>query len=302
VLRRDQPLAPNGEEARLSSKRLSLTLCAAAIALLAMIPTACKRPAHEPSASAMEFMTDSFDSGDIGWMTEQADEYGVDLNVSGLCGIDKDAAFLFGGVGVAAGTIRSFLLQTVDGGKSWHEVMAPVLGSELTHVAFSDHQHGWALALWSVEGPGIMRLFGSTDGGKTWRQLTEIERSQGHAVPDGTPLSMTFTSELNGEIELAYHSESTSIDDIRMEIETLASDDGGVTWRMVRRETRKWQPVETPAAHHDRCFDNTDWELVTRAVGEPITVRRFDREQEHWRVTTLPTHFQYERGRVLSPP
>ena len=33
-----------------SSKRQSLTFCAAAIALLAMIPAACKRPAPEPSA------------------------------------------------------------------------------------------------------------------------------------------------------------------------------------------------------------------------------------------------------------
>ena len=284
----------------LSSKRQSLTFCAAAIALLAMIPAACKRPAPEPSAAAIEFLTDSFDLDGIGWMSEQADKNGVDLNVSGLCAIDKDVAFLFGGVGVAAGTTRSFLLRTADGGDSWHEVMSPVLGSEVTHVAFSDHQHGWALALWTVEGPGTMLLFGSTDGGKTWRQLTEIERSQGHAVPDGYPLSMTFTSALNGEIELAYELESTSIDDIRVEIETLASDYGGVTWSMVRRETRKQPPVEAPAAHHDHGFDGSAWELDTRAAGAPITVRRFDREQNHWRVTTLPTHLQYERGRVLS--
>jgi photosystem II stability/assembly factor-like uncharacterized protein len=270
------------------------------MALLAMIPTACKRPAHEPSAPAIKFLTDSFDAGDIGWMTEQADEFGVDLNVSGLCAIDKDVAFLFGGVGVAAGTIRSLLLQTVDGGKSWHEVMSPVLGSELTHVTFSDHQHGWALAMWAVEGPGNVLLFGSTDEGKSWRQLTDFQQSPGHAVLGGFPLSMTFTSALNGEIELVIEGESTSIDDTRMEIGTLGSDDGGATWSMVRRETRARPPMETTVAHHHRCADNADWELVTRAVGDPITIRRFDRAQKHWRVTTLPTHFQYERGRVLS--
>ena len=276
--------------------------CAAAMALVALIPAACKRAAPESSAPAIEFLTDSFDLDDIGWMTEQADESGVDLNVIGLCAIDKDVAILFGGVRVAAGTIRSFLLRTSDGGKSWHEVMLPVLGSELTHVAFSNRQHGWALAQWAVEGPGTILLFRSTDGGKTWRQLTDIQGSQGHAVPDGSPLSMTFTSVLNGEIELAYNSESTSIDDTRLEIETLASDDGGVTWSMVRRETRKWPPVEPLAEHHDRGFDNTDWELDTRAAGEPIVIRRFDREQSQWRVMTLPTHFQYQRGRVLGPP
>jgi hypothetical protein len=71
---------------------------------------------------------------------------------------------------------------------------------------------------------------------------------------------------------------------------------------MVRRETRKRLPVETPAAHHDCGFDSTDWELHTGAAGDSITIRRFDREQDHWRVMTLPPHFQYERGRVLSSP
>ncbi len=279
-----------------------MTFYAAAIALMAVIPAACKRPAPESSAPAIKFLTDSFDLDDIGWMSEQADEFGVDLDVGGLRAIDKDIAFLFGGIDVAAGTIRSFLLRTGDGGKSWHEVMLPVRGSKLTHVAFSDRQHGWALSLWAVEGPGTMLLFGSSDGGKTWRQLTEIQRSPGHAVPDGFPQSMTFTSTLNGEIELAYDVESPSIDDTRVQIETLATDDGGVTWSVVRRETRNGLPVETPAAQHDRGFDSTDWELDTNSAGNPISVRRFDREQNNWRVTTLPTHFQYGQWRVLTSP
>lgn len=268
------------------------------MALMALIPAACKRPAPESSAPAIEFLTDSFDLDDIGWMSEQADEFGIDLDVSGLRAIDKDVAFLFGGIDVAAGTIRSFLLRTCDGGRSWHEVMSPVRGSELTHVAFSDRQHGWALSLWAVEGPGTMLLFGSTDGGKTWRRLTEIQRSLGHAVPDGTPVSMTFTSMLKGEIELAYNGN----DDDGEEIETLATDDGGVTWSVVRRETRKWLPMETPAAQRDRGFDSTDWELDTSVAGNQIAVRRFDREQDNLRVTTLPTHFQYGQGRVLTSP
>jgi hypothetical protein len=280
---------PSGE-ARLSGKRQSLTLGAAAIAL-AMIPAACKPPASEPSASepsapAMEFLTDTFDPADLAVPIEEADEHGVDLNVSGLCAIDKDVAYLFGGLDVAPGALRSFMLQTTDGGKTWHEVMSPVVGSEVTNVAFSDHQHGWALVMWTVEGPGALVLFGSTDEGKTWRQLTEIERSPGHAVPDGYPVSMIFKSALKGEIELSY-------DDTR-EIEKLASGDGGRTWSMVRRETRVEPPMD------DRCFDSADWELTTRGLGESMTVRRFDREQKLWRVTTLPTHFKYERRRVVA--
>jgi len=296
----------------LSSKRRFSTFCAAALVLVALILAACKRPDPVPgpksSALAMEFLTDSFRPDEIPVPIEQADEFGVDLEVNGLCAIDKDVAFLFGGVRVAAGTMRSFLLQTSDGGKSWHESMPPVLGSQLVDVAFSDSQHGWALAQWAVEGPGAPQLFGSTDAGKTWRELTYIRRSQGHPSPGDADyhLRMTFTSALNGEIELA---EPAVSDDQDLDIETLATDDGGVTWRMVRRETRKPSPVETEAAQveaetaqHDRGFDSTEWELRTRGYGEPITIRRFDREQSRWHVTALPTHFPYQRGRVLTSP
>ena len=278
------------------------------LAFVVLSLSACKRPDSKPDpdlespAPTIEFLASSFDLEDIGWMAEQADQFGVELDVGGLRAIDKDVAFLFGGIHVAAGTIRSYLLRTSDGGKSWQEVMPPVLGSALTHVAFSDPQHGWALAQWAVEGPGTIVLFSSSDGGKTWRQLSEIQRSEDRDMPDGIPLAMTFTSVRNGEIELSYDSESSSMDDIRYDMEALSSDDGGVTWKVVRRETRKESSVESPAVHHDRGFDGTDWELDTLAAGERIAIRRFERAQGRWHVMTMPTHFRYERGRVLASP
>ena len=293
-------MRPKERKYALSSKRQSLTFCAAAIALLAMIPAACKRPAPEPSAPAIEFLTESFDLDGIGWMSEQTDESGVDLDVSGLCAIDKDVAFLYGGLRVPAGTIRSFLLRTADGGRTWHEVMPAVLGSQVTHVAFSDDLHGWALAIWTVEGPGTMLLSGSRDGGRSWRQLTEIQRSEGHAVPDGWPLSMTFVDASKGEIAIAYDGESASVDDLSQVVETLVSDDGGLSWNMGRRETRAAPPEEAPPAKE--CgFNTSDWVLeVPSGDEQSITVRRFDRQRNRWLSMTLPRHFQYERGRVVS--
>ncbi len=281
----------------MSGKSQSSTFCAAAIALLAMVPAACKAPAREPPASepkapTMEFLTDSFDPEESGFLSKEAREYGVYLDTNGLCGIDKDVAYLYGSLFIAPGTFRSLLMKTADGGKSWREVMSPVFGSEVTNVAFSDPRHGWALAMWAIEGPGNPVLFGSRDEGKTWRQLAEIGLSPGHSVTDGFPVSMTFQSAQKGEIEIAYEDESTTSDETRQPIETLASDDGGRSWKMVRRE------LSLP--HDDRCIDSADWELIARGLGEPITVRRFDREQKLWRVTTLPTHFKYERGRVQS--
>jgi hypothetical protein len=277
----------------LSGKKQSLTFCAAAIALLAMIPAAGKPPDRESSTPTTEFLTDSFDPEGAGFLSKEAREYGVDLNANGLCGIDKDVAYLYGSLFIGPGTIRSLLLKTADGGKSWHEVMSPIFGSEVTNVAFSDPRHGWALAMWTIEGPGTPVLFGSRDEGKTWRQLAEIGLSPGSTPTDGFPVSMTFQSAQKGEIEIAYEDESTTSDETRQQIETLASDDGGRNWSRVRREMR--------VPHDDRCIDNADWELITRGLREPITVRRFDREQKLWRVTTLPTHFQYERGRIRSP-
>ena len=292
--------ALKGKEIRLSSNRHSLIFCAAAVALLVMIPAACKRPAPEPSAPAIEFLTGSFDLDGIGWMSEQADEIGVDLEVSGLSAIDKDVAFLFGGLRVPAGTIRSFLLRTADGGRTWHEVMPAVRGSEVTHVAFADNLHGWALVLWTVEGPGTMLLFGSMDGGRTWRQLTEIQRSEGHAVPDGWPLSMTFVDASKGEIAIAYDGESSSGDEGSPVVETLVSDDGGLSWNMVRRETRAAPPEEAPSAK-ERGDETNDWVLeIPSGDEQSITVRRFDRERNRWLSMTLPRHFRYERGRVVS--
>jgi len=287
--------------ARLFSTTQSSTFRAAAMVLLAMILSACKPAAVEPSAPVVRFQTDSFNLDGIGWMSEQADEDGVDLDVNGLCAIDKDVAFLFGGVRVSAGTLRSVLLRTADGGNTWSEVMPPVLGSALTHVTFADELHGWALAVWTVEGAGTMLLFGSTDGGRTWRELTEIQRSPGYAVPDGWPLSMTFLDASKGEIAIAYEGESESIEDSSSVIETLVSDDGGSTWNIARRATRAVLPEETEPPDRQRGFDNTDWVVEVPSGDEhSITVRRFDRERNRWISMPLPRHFQYERGRVVS--
>lgn len=292
----------------MSRKKQSLTFCAAALALLAPILAACKPPDPESSAPVIKFLANSFRPDVIPVPMEGAEETGVDLDVNGLRAIDKDVAFLFGGISIGVGTIRSFLLRTGDGGKSWHEWMPPVPGSQLLDVAFSDPRHLWVLAQWAVEGPGSPQVFRSTDGGKTWRELSHIGRSGGNPAPVDYdyPQNMTFTSALKGEIELVLDRESMTIDDSHEVVETLATSDGGATWKMVRRETRKLAAaeteVETGTAERVRGLDNTEWELATGAFLEPVTIRRFDREQSHWRVTTVPTHFQFRRGRILTSP
>ena len=112
---------------------------------------------------------------------------------------------------------------------------------------------------------------------------------------------MTFDDASKGEIAIAYYAEeSASVDDSSLVVETLVSDDGGLSWNMVRRETRAPPPEEAPPAQE--CgFNTTDWALEEpSADGHSITVRRFDRQRNHWLSMTLPRHFKYERGRVVS--
>ncbi|MEW5870107.1 MAG: hypothetical protein AB1894_12585 [Chloroflexota bacterium] len=48
--------------------------------------------------------------------------------------------------------------------------MHPVRGSEVMLMDFVGEQYGWALVMYSYEGPGDKILFHSQDGGLTWRE------------------------------------------------------------------------------------------------------------------------------------
>src|SRR5262249_27510449 len=158
-------------------------------------------------------------------------------------------------------TLRSLLLRTSDGGKSWREVMPPVRGSELTDVVFSDARHGWALAMWTVEGPGEVVLFGSQDGGLTWRRVAEIPKRDDD---DGWPARIAFTSAAHGEIDMVYEndSEASTIDNILYDVDTLVSDNGGRTWKVLRQRTVKESDLATSPASRMRGLDGSDWELA----------------------------------------
>jgi hypothetical protein len=111
---------------------------------------------------------------------------------------------------------------------------------------------------------------------------------------------MSFVDASKGEIAIAYDGESASVEDGSLMVETLVSDDGGLSWNMVRRETRAVPPEEAPPAKERGC-NTTDWELEVPSGNEQsITFRHFDRQRNRWLSVTLPRHFQYERGRVVS--
>lgn len=93
---------------------------------------------------------------------------------------DKSAGWIaFGG---------AYLLQTIDGGRSWHETQPLVRDSDrgnlyLVDCAFADAGCGWAVGHESYSGPTENRwravVLRTTDGGRTWEEVsTGLETAQ----------------------------------------------------------------------------------------------------------------------------
>jgi Uncharacterized protein related to plant photosystem II stability/assembly factor len=117
----------------------------------------------ELSGSAIEL-----ESG-IDWIFGQVTD-GLKFGIRGMYAINTDIAFIFGGFTVPAGTIRSVLLRSTDGGHHWKEVMTPINVNDLTHVVFIANGEGWAITTWTLEGELGTRLWHTTDYGETWQE------------------------------------------------------------------------------------------------------------------------------------
>lgn len=144
----------------------------------------------------IQFLTMPIDNG-MAWMEERAVEEGIDLEVDGITAIDGNTAFLYGSLCIGAGDVRSILLRTENGGKSWSETMAPEIGNTILEVLFDPSGLGFALSIWSVESPGEITFFRSSDFGKSWKTVTEIP-SRSFDVP----LRMSFNNKESGNIYL----------------------------------------------------------------------------------------------------
>jgi photosystem II stability/assembly factor-like uncharacterized protein len=62
------------------------------------------------------------------------------------------------------------LYRTVDGGRKWKAVDLPWSSANVSSVYFSDEKNGWIKA--AVEGDEDERVFFTSDGGRTWQQLS----------------------------------------------------------------------------------------------------------------------------------
>ncbi len=195
------------------------------IALAARLPAAALTSADvadtptptPPPFATVAFLKTRIDPGGLQWMEDLAARDGLDLSIAGIDALDKDRVYLFGGLSTRPGTFRSVLLRSDDGGLHWAEVMPPVIGSDIQQITLVGQNQGWALVLWTVEGPGPVLLYHTADAGLTWTPLVEIPKK----MALGYPYRMVFSDEMHGQIDMKEWEQ----------LVILTTSDGGRTWR-----------------------------------------------------------------------
>lgn len=252
-------------------------------------------PTAIPSPAPLIQFRDDYDKSRLQWMEKEARDFGLTLSVS-LYPLRKDAAFLFGSFRTAAGSLRSVILRSNDGGQHWAEVAPPLPGNAVLWVTFLEDGGGWALLLWTVEDPGSVTLYHSTDYGQNWERLSDVPKWQYY----GYPLSLTFFDAKHGQIEMHYWSGSPTTDRVAV----LTTEDGGQSWEetssltLEAYETREKIPAPTELVGHDGSL----WRLDGQKESPQLTVSRRLPSEDSWTVMSiLPAHFKYVDGRVRMP-
>lgn len=258
--------------------------------------------------ATVQFFGDQVELGGTQWMESQAIEGGVRLELEGIYALDKDVAFLFGGLGVPAGTIRSVMLRTNDGGKHWAEVMNPVPASVVRQATFVDGGQGWAMVPWTVEGPGPVLVFHSKDYGQTWEKVSSVPKWQWY----GYAIRMQFFSGRNGQIDMIYDIGLPSTNRVAF----LTTSDGGVTWQEtggIPLGNSREAMATAEASYRSELSDTyksigqdgsywaiepSRWDWQTRQ----ITVSQQNRAASGWSVVSvIPKDLEYVDGKVALP-
>lgn len=264
---------------------------ALAVSLITLI--GCSTHSRSPQLQFLDFRTEQ---ALLYAAAEKADE-GVRLSVS-IYGLDKDIAFLLGSLQTPAVSIRSLLLRSEDGGRSWGEVMTPVTGSDVIRLFFLNKQTGWTLLGQTSEGPGPLYLYKTRDSGKSWEKVSRIPKR--HYT--GWPKGFGFIDERNGRIEMLYEGAAPT-DGFAI----MSTSDGGITWRETRslsldeyREKYE-KDSEEPSTDYVTARDGSQWKLQKQPNGQVSILRRRRSGGEWDIVSTLPSHFGYSDGRVILP-
>lgn len=169
-----------------------------------------------------------------------------------------------------AGSYRSALLISMDGGRSWRDTNTWLVGSEVIRIYWLDSERAWMMTCWSIEGgQAPYHVFGTTDGGRNWKRLSE-------ALPEHIetslcwPIDFSFANALDGQVTFR-----STLGDVC----TYKTVDGGINWTLVERRKRNDGEEEKagPASPHSRRKNlykaETDWrsgiiKIMKQNVGE----------------------------------
>ena len=227
---------------------------------------------------------------DLPWLTDEASQDGVNLSLWGIYALSKDVVFLYGSFKTSPGALRSVLLRSSDSGRHWKEVMQPERGSEITELVFLPGGQGWAVALWTVEGPGRAYLYHSDDSGAHWQRVSEFPLFDlgGQSLPSG----LQFLDSQQGSVRIL------SIANLACcRYETL---DGGLTWQKTDDCLSEDECLlKTPS---ECSLEKMSWKYSVSKSESTIKVSRRLSLDGYWtEMSKIPLHYGYAQGKIVLP-
>jgi photosystem II stability/assembly factor-like uncharacterized protein len=201
-----------------------------------------------------------------GWTAARRGQTGRDLNAVFFA--DSKRGWIAGDGG--------FLSRTKDGGRTWSSQSVGTTDA-INDIYFRGKDDGYLLA--------SNRIFGSTDGGETWREVRQFEeRDFGGATPE--LYSIRFSGKKNGWVV-----GSASRGDVIVESLIIHTGDGGASW------VRQIVPVREDLIHLDFINDDKGW--VVGAGGTILFTRdggkNWTKQPSGTQITLYHVDFRNER-------
>jgi len=150
-----------------------------------------------------------------------AEGWEVDLNVSEIASLRGPTVLLAGGYRHASGPLRSVVLVSRDGGRTWQETGPAFAVSEAWNLRTFGRSNVWVIATFTQEGCSTPEvLLASDDAGRNW-STTRLG-----GLSEGQPLCWVsrfgFDDAAHGLL---------SVSGSMGKVYTYATEDGGRTWK-----------------------------------------------------------------------
>jgi hypothetical protein len=168
--------------------------------------------------------------------------------------------------------------------------------SYVIELVFGEDGQGWALVLWTVEGPGPAYLYHTTDWGENWQKLSELPLYGlgAHSYPVG----LQFTDNQHGYIKIV--ATSKMLEALSEACCLYETTDAGMTWNETENcftidDCRFTQSTEFVAE------DGSEWQVESQSEGTIQISRRLSPEDKWTIVSSIPARFEYLDGEIITP-